>query len=169
MKSFFKKICQAFQDNEALFTDAGLPAVKTIDKYRGQPLNPQQFELFELPAVFVGWSISWQKKGKFYEGLATLQFHVMQDATWEISNVATNQEEGLKQVVFIETLRLILDELESENTSKMTRADDLQADADVAIYDILTYTCNYYSPVAPGRNMVETNGDKLNIHKSIKQ
>lgn len=169
MDKFIKAINAAFTANEQTFIDAGHTPVATIDKFRNQPLNPEQFDFFPLPAIFINRSIQWKREGKFYTGLMQVEFHVVQDATWPTENFASNLDEGLKQYTFLSLVRSVLDDFESENTSKMQRLNETTVDADVSIYDMMIYTCNYYEPVPNGKKYIDAAGDALNITKEIKQ
>jgi hypothetical protein len=169
MDKFITRLNQLFEDNKNMYEDEGLPFIKTIDKFRNQPLNPEAFDLFELPAIFVNRSIQWEKSGKTYNGIMTVEYHVVQDATWPTENFSTNIEEGLKQYQFLSITRYLLDDFESDNTSKQQRVNETPIDADGSIYDLLTYTCNYFDPFISGKKYVETQGDALNVEKVIKQ
>jgi hypothetical protein len=168
MDKFILQLNERFETMASLFTAASLPTLKTIDKYRGQPINPEQFDLFPLPALFIERSIQWQKQGKYYNGIMTVNFHLLQDATWATENFSTGIEEGLKQYQFISLVRRVLDEFESENTGKLQRVSEAPVDADVCIYDMLTYQCHYQEP-APLKLYTETAGDALNLTKEIKE
>ena len=169
MDKFIKALNQKFADNQAAFTDAGLPFVKTIDKFRNQPLNPEAFEYFELPAIFVNRSIQWVKEGKYYTGLMTVEFHVVQDATWPTESFSSTIDDGLKQYIFLNIVRALLDDFESENTSKLQRSTETPVDADVSIYDVISYTCNYYEPLPAGKQYIDAAGDNLNLTKNLYQ
>ena len=146
-KLFIKAVYDAFTAAAETFTDMELPPVAHIDKFRGQPLTPEQFELFELPAVFIAMRCNWVKSGRSYNGEMVVDFHIVQDATWETSNIATNLDEGLKQIDFLTACRRVLDNLTSPNTGKLNRITDNQMDTGVSIYDVLTYGGTYSDPV----------------------
>lgn len=155
-KLFIKAINDAFAAAAADFVNAGLPPVATIDKFRGQPLNPEAFEIFALPAVFYNMKCDWSKSGKSYNGIMTVEFHIVQDATWEISNISTNMEEGLKQVDLLNLVRRVLDGVSSPNTGKLTRLTEIPVDSGVTIYDMIAYTGSFTDPaVVNNQNLVE--------------
>ena len=64
MNFLLQKIYRTFEANNSLLTDAGLQPVGTIDLYRGQPLNPEGFEYYEIPALFIDYSIAWERQGR---------------------------------------------------------------------------------------------------------
>jgi hypothetical protein len=161
---FIKAIKAAFETPETidLFEAAAIPIVKHIDKFRGQPLNPEQFEYFELPALFYELKIDWSKSGKQYTGTMNCGFHIVQDATWETSSISTNMDEGLKQITLLNLVRHVLDNIQSANTGKLTRLSDLTVDSGVTIYDLLTYSGMYSEPsIADIKRYVEVVPDLL--------
>ncbi|HMI03072.1 MAG TPA: hypothetical protein VK541_11355 [Pedobacter sp.] len=152
MINLFLKIYNAFEQNRALFEALELPPVEHIDKMRGQPLNPEQFEYYPQPAIFIGWKIAWTKAGKFWNGLLTLEFHVVTDPTWDTSNISTSKAEGLKNVLYHTVVRYVLDDLESENTGKLQRIDEEPLDTGVVNYNVLRYQCSYRDPMSSGED-----------------
>lgn len=167
MTDLFLKIYQAFEDNKGLFEALGLKPVTHIDKYRGQPLNPAQFEYFDLPAIFIGRRTIWTKQGRIYHGSPQLDFHVVTDATWDTSNISTNKEEGLKNVMYHTLIHYVLDDLESENTGKLKRLDDEPVDTGVVNYEVLKYECSYQDPMQSGREYVDGMIEKLKLNGKL--
>lgn len=163
MINLFLKIYQAFEDKKQMFLDAGLEPVLHLDKYRGQPLNPAQFEYYDIPAIFIDWRIVWSKSGKSYDGKLSLDFHVVTDATWDTSNVSTNHEAGLKTIVHHALIRSVLDDLQSENTSRLVRVDENPVDTGVVNYELLRYECNYSDPMLTGDEYIEVLIEALKI------
>lgn len=168
MIDLFLKIYKAFDDNKALFESLGLEPIKHIDKFRGQPLNPAQFEYYEIPALFIGRRTVWTKVGRTYQGTPNLEFHLVTDPTWDTSNISTNNEEGLKNIMYHDLVHYILDDLESENTGKLKRIDDEPVDTGVVNYEVLRYECTYQDPtVTPGK-YAEIMLEKLNLIGKLK-
>lgn len=163
MINLFLKIYEKFEEKKSLFLDAGLKPVLHIDKYRGQPLNPAQFEYYEIPAIFIDWRIQWSKTGKAYDGRLSLDFHVVTDATWDTSNVSTNHAEGLRTIVHHALIRSVLDDLQSENTSRLQRVDENPVDTGVVNYELLRYECNYSDPMLVGEDYAEVLIEALRI------
>ena len=165
---FIKAIQEAFADAAADFTATGLPPIAHIDKFRGQPLNPELFEGFGLPAIFYSLKCRWNKIGKSYQGEMTCEFHVVQDATWETSNISTNQDVGLNQIRFLGIVRSVLDNVTSENTGKLTRGEDTPVDSGVTIYDLLNYTGSYNDPlVVTKQKMVMATPQDLSMNGEL--
>lgn len=144
MDKFIKRVYQIFQDNNQQFVDLGLEPVRTLDKYRGQTTNPEAFEFFETPAIFIATSIDWRKEGKIYRGTADIDFHIVQEAPWATGNIYTGFEEALKKSYYHLMCHAILDDLESESTGKLLRINDRDIDTGVVAYNVLKYQCEYY-------------------------
>lgn len=148
--AYFTSLYQAFADAESKFTTAGVPPVAFIDRYRGQPLNPEQYEYYPLPAIFIQRRAKWEKKGNFYDAQWELNFHIVTEPTWDTSNIATNKEEGLKYFTFLDCVREVLDNFKTETTGSMTRTEDEVIDSGVTVYEALGYECPYYSMAKVG-------------------
>lgn len=168
MDKLFLKIYQVFDENQSLFTEAGLEPIRHIDKYRGQTQNPEQFELYDIPAMFIDYRISWQRDGRVYNGILELDFHIVTDATWPTSNLSTNKNEGLKAIQYIQLARELLDNLSSENTGKMLRLSEQPMDADVVSYHVLRYTCNYYDTTITGKKYASTTPEDVDLSGKLK-
>lgn len=125
---------QAFKDAEQEFIDAGVHPVATIEKFRGQPQNPEAFEYYELPAIFVQRSVVWTREGKVYNGQVQWTFHVETDP----STTATGYED------FLDKVREVLDNFRTAFSSTMIRTADHELDAAVVSYDTLGYESTYY-------------------------
>ena len=146
MEKFFISVYDAFDAAKQLFIDAGLKPIQHIDKYRGQPAEPTQFEYFELPALFIDWNMKWERAGKTYNGTVNLEFHLLTDATWSTANISTNRVAGLKSVVYLTLVRYVLDRVKSDNTGPLIRAEDTPIETEVTNYHLLKYNAPYYDP-----------------------
>lgn len=168
MIELIEKIRTVLQDKEGLFTEIGLTPIKHIDRFRGQPLNPEQFEYYELPALFYGWNKKWEKKGGYYTGEVELTLHLVTLPTWETSNVSTNYEEGLRSILYEMVVHAILDGLESESTGKMIRTEDNEIDTGVVNYMTIGYKLPYYDS-ATQTEYIEAIVDKLRLSGGLRQ
>lgn len=155
-KLFVQALHQAFEDAAPLFITAELPPVQHIDKFRGQTLNPEQFEGLCLPAIFYEMRCDWVKSNKLYSGSMAVTFHIVQDATWETANISTNKAIGLVQIDLLNAIRAVLDSIKSPNTGRLTRVADTPIDTNVVIYDALTYQCQYTAPTIEVGKFIET-------------
>lgn len=144
-KDLYNDLYQEFESNKQKFIDAGVPHVKFMERYRGQPLNPQQFEYYDLPAIFIERSIAWERDGQVYNGVLLLRFHIVYEPTWDTSNISTNKDEGMKYYAFVDCVREVLDNFRRAYISTMYRTSDEPVDTGVILYETLGYQCMYYS------------------------
>lgn len=144
MNLLLQKIYEVFDANKNIFTAAGLQTLQTIDRYRRQPIEPEKFEFYQTPALFIDYRIAWERTGKKYDGRGILDVHVVTDNPFNTGNIFTNKEEALKQIFWFKIARKLLDNLESENTGKLYRIDERPVDTGVIVYHVLSYGFNYY-------------------------
>lgn len=151
-KRLFQDIDQAFKDAAEIFEAAGVKPIAFIDRFRGQPLSPEKFEYYDLPALFIQRNIKWERVGRHYNAKAQLRFHLVADPTWDTSSISTNRDEALEYFTLLDQVRNVLDNFKTEYTSTLFRDEDDEMDADVVFYDVLGYVCDYYgnSDLKPG-------------------
>ena len=84
MKQLYNSIQSLFHSPETLqlFRQLNLCPPEFIDLYNGQPESPEDFE-FTTPALFIDYSISWDKAGTMRLGTLTLEVHILTDPTPE--------------------------------------------------------------------------------------
>ena len=157
-----KRIYEVFAANAALFTDAGLQPVQTIDLYRGQTVEPDKFEFFPTPAVFIQKHIRWTKEGKRYCGKTMIDFHFVTDLSDGTANFFTNHEAALSATLQGAIIHGILDDLQSEKTSRLVRTEDKDVDTGVVQYTIYGYECTIWDDASNG-NTVEIDGATVQV------
>ena len=126
------------------FEDAGLTPIALIDRYRGQPQNPEQFEYYPLPAIFLSNTKNWFRAGNCWNADMQLNFHLVTEPTWDMSNIATNHLEGLEYYRLVEAVRKVLDNFSSDRTARLERESDQEADSGVVMYSVLVYKTIFY-------------------------
>jgi hypothetical protein len=169
MQLLIKKIYEVFAANEALLTDVGLQPVRTVDLYRGQTVEPEKFEYFPTPAVFIQKYIRWSKEGKRYIGKTLLDFHFVSELHDQTANFFTDHEAAIAATNQAKIIHAILDDLQSEETSKLVREEDKDVDTGVVQYTIYSYSCQLYES-ASNTNTVEINGATIEVKgKLVKQ
>lgn len=144
-----------FEAQKSIFTNAGCKPVEYIDKFRGQPLNPEQYEYYPLPALFYSRKTVWALEGQSYKATIAWQFHIVTEPTWDTSNIAANKEAGLEYDTFIDLVRDVLDSFKTAYTTTMIRAEDDEMDSGVTVYDVLGYVCEYYATSQLAKNYDE--------------
>ena len=93
MKQLYKSIQSLFKSPETLqlFQQLNFCPPEFIDLYNGQPESPDDFE-FTTPALFIDYSISWDKAGTMRLGTLTLEVHILTDPTPETSALVLTSE-----------------------------------------------------------------------------
>ncbi len=136
MDKLYLKILEVFKQKEVLFTKYDLPAIKYIDLYRGQPLAPQNFELYDVPALFLEYAINWDTK------ILNLSVHVVTDQTHSTSSISTNKMTGLQIFTMYNVVKEILKGVSSEHTGKLKLISERPAETDVVNYQIIDFSCS---------------------------
>ena len=142
MKAFYNKLVEIFkaEDTKDLYRTKGILNPKFIDLYAGQDFEPESFEIYPTPAIFVNWSIDHRQT----PSLASLSFRLCYQQLRDTSNLGKNTQEALKFLDFIEITDQILTSFESECTGKLNPAtQELNIEPVVIDEYILTYTCSY--------------------------
>lgn len=141
MKQLYKSIQQLFRQPETIeaFTALNLYAPAFIDLYNGQPESPDDFE-FTTPALFIDYSIDWEKAGTMRKGQLTLEVHVLTDQTPETDSLADSPD-GLEKIDYYETVSNLLEDLSTCETSTLTLKGERPVSTDYFNYHLLTFTC----------------------------
>lgn len=95
------------EENKAVFEKYGLDSDWFIDVYRSQPLEPELYEYFSLPAMFVDYQLTGQGKGK--PRLATMTLHIVTDEMPDASNISLQKNSGLKRFLYHIVIQKLLE------------------------------------------------------------
>ncbi len=136
MDKLYLKILDTVETKQNLFISNNVPPIKYIDLYRGQPLAPQLFELYDVPALFLEYSINWETN------ILNLSVHVMTDQTHSTSSISPNKLSGLEIMTLYNVVKEVLKGLSSEHTGKLKLVSERPAEADVVNYQIIDFTCS---------------------------
>jgi len=152
MLLLLQKIYELFEleENKQLLIDAGLQPIATIDLYRGQTLNPEQFEFYATPALFLQWKIRWNKRSvsKVKNGIGELIVHVVSDApVAETGSIFTNYNEALAKVMGYQTINEILQGCTTEMNSGLDLVDEYPVDTGVMAYQVQVYEFTAFKTV----------------------
>lgn len=156
-KDLYKDLYQAFEDAKADFITAGVPPIAIIDRFRGQPLNPEQYEYYPLPAIFIERSTEWLREGNVYNGITQLGFHLVTEPTWDTSSISTNKDAGLEYFDLVDQVRIVLDGFRKSYISSFFRTKDDPIDTGVVMYERLGYQCIYYANTPLKPNYADSN------------
>ena len=141
MKQLYKSIQSLFKSPETLqlFQQLNFCPPEFIDLYNGQPESPDDFE-FTTPALFIDYSISWDKAGTMRPGTLTLEVHILTDPTPETDNL-TAPLSGLEKVDYYETISDLLEGLSTSETSALVLTSERPVTTDYFNYHAITFTC----------------------------
>lgn len=154
------KIQSALNANEALFTEASLPPIALIDKYRGQPTSA---EVYTTPAMFIESKTTWKKDGRAYNGNRQIIFHVVTKADLGYSGGSPTLQEKFASETYYNIIRRVLDDLDTEDSGKLKRLEEKSADTQLINYQIIGYECIYADPLIAGLDYVEVEADEARI------
>lgn len=79
MEAIYRALVTRFNSNpvKQLFTNEGLKPVAHIDRYKGQYLNPELHQAWNVPAIFFKFNITWEDKGNNTQrGTGIIEAHI---------------------------------------------------------------------------------------------
>lgn len=141
MKELYTTIQNLFstEATKDLFNESALCPPEFIDLYNGQPDSPEEFE-FTTPALFLDYSIQWDRSGAMRRGELTLEVHVLTDPTPETDNLPPVIE-GMEKITYYETISDLLEDLSTSETSGLILKQERPVTTDYFNYHLLTFTC----------------------------
>lgn len=177
MKILYEAILKAMQTEADLFLndpdnslfaaiDAEPPVY--IDLYYSQPEMPDQFEGFRCPAVFIDYSIAWEKKRAQRIGTLSVVAHVVTDAMEDTTNIS-GLPDGCKKIDYYETVVDILEGIATEETSQLILSDERPVSTDYFNYHQLTFNCTISRKIRSMRRYVDGVIEKIPIAGNIKE
>ncbi|ROH98296.1 hypothetical protein EGI16_21705 [Chryseobacterium sp. G0240] len=148
MKAFYSELIKTFEKEEIKdeYTSKGVLYPQFIDLYGGQDFEPESFDIYPQPAIFVSWSIDHRQK----PALVTITFRLCFEQYRDTSNLGRNTEEALKFIDYKEITDDILRKFESPDTGKLTPAtEELNIEPVISDQYILVYNCSYKNNITP--------------------
>lgn len=141
MKELYTAIQDLFKLKETakVFNGKNLRVPEFIDLYNGQPEEPNEFE-FTLPALFIDYSIAWDRAGTMRKGELTVEVHVLAEPGEETDNL-NDTLLGLDKVDYYETISDLLEDLSTSETSKLVLKGEKPVATDYFNYHLLTFSC----------------------------
>jgi len=141
MKELYTTIQNLFstEATKAVFNEVHLYPPEFIDLYNGQPESPEEFE-FTTPALFLDYSINWERSGSMRRGELTLEVHVLTDPTPETDNLPPAIE-GMEKITYYETISDLLEDLSTSETSGLILKGERPITTDYFNYHLLTFSC----------------------------
>jgi hypothetical protein len=129
-------------ESEQLFTDKGLNGKFYMDVYRGQVEEPEDFEYYPLPAIFVDYSK--QGQGKKQPRLITLNLHIVTDAMPSVSNVSEELTKGTDRFIYHLLIQKILEGERLGNTTPLVFLSEIPVTAAVVNYHMQNWQFEAY-------------------------
>lgn len=141
MKPLYQAIQALFRQPETIkaFTEQNLRIPEFIDLYDGQPEEPERFE-FTTPALFIDYSIDWERAGSMRKGKMNIEVHVLTDPVSETDNLS-GLWSGMEKIDYYETISNVLEDLATCETSPLILTGERPVATDYFNYHLLTFTC----------------------------
>ncbi|MCL2328454.1 MAG: hypothetical protein FWC39_08065 [Bacteroidetes bacterium] len=136
--AFYKQI----EKNKAQFEKYKLSGDFFIDVYRTQPFQPEMYEYFSLPAIFIDYTMSGQ--GKNNPRIVTMTIHIVVDELPDASNISEQKEVGLQRFNYCLLLQHILEGCMLDKTSQLKFISENIIDEQVVNYHTQTYEFEVY-------------------------
>ncbi len=129
-------------NNSAEFTGVGLDPIAFIDIYRQQPLQPELFEYFPLPAIFVDYTM--RGNGINQARSVTMTLHIVTDELPDASNISEQKTDGVKRFMYNLIIQKILEGKKLGATTKLKFSTEDVVDIPVANYHPQSYEFDAY-------------------------
>ena len=157
---------QLLESKSSKFTDAGLMPISFIDIYRSQPVEPELYEYFPLPALFVDYSM--QGKGINQPRIITMTIHVLTDELPDASNISEQKTAGLNRFLYLLFIQQILEGSKLGKTSALKFISEGVVDIPVANYHTQSYEFDAYPADMIGDvTTILGEFERLNIYQSL--
>ena len=154
--------------NKAKFTDKGLNGDFFIDVYRSQPHDPEMYEYYSLPAVFVDYTMQGQGSNK--PRLITLTLHIVVDEMPDVSNVSEHRKDGLNRFLYCLLIQSIIEDSKLGKTSKLRFINEAIIDEPAINYHTQTYEFEtYLESMIEGTETLFGEFERLNIYGNLRQ
>ncbi len=142
MKEFYTTLISVFEkeENKDRYRLNGLLPPQFFDIYAGQDLDPESFDIYPMPAIFLTWSIDHRQT----PAQATITFRLCYEQMRDTSSLGKNTAEALKFIDFMEITDHILSKIQTKYTGKLIPATE-EPNLEPVVIDqyLLTYTCSY--------------------------
>ena len=161
------ELYKLLESKKQVFIDAGLAPFEYLDVYRGQPLQPQLYEYFPLPAIFIGFSMT--GNGIRQKRTVTMELHLITDTMPDTSNISEQKDTGVKRFMYYLLVQQILEDSTLGKTTKLVFGNEEPIEIPVINYHTQTYSFDAFLSDMMG-NIEETLGqfEALNIFGNIK-
>ncbi|MCF8337895.1 MAG: hypothetical protein K9I74_07920 [Bacteroidales bacterium] len=149
------------------FTDAGITPFNFFDVYRSQPTEPELYEYFPLPAIFVDYSM--QGQGINQPRLITMTLHLQTDEMPSAANISEQKLDGVKRFMYGLKLQEILENSRLGKTTALRFVSEDIIDVPVVNYHSQTYQFEaYIADMMDKASEILGEFETLNIFGSLK-
>lgn len=126
MDILYTAVMNRLNANKNLFTDEGVSPVLHIDYFKGQYHQPDEHDVFQVPAVFFEWSVNdWKNKGnQTQEGTATVTIHIVLENSASNAFGSSSAEDARKTTKYYELVHACLQGLSGACFSAFRRTSD---------------------------------------------
>lgn len=131
------ELYKLLEANKTKFEERGLSGNFFIDVYRSQPYEPQLYEYFSLPALFIDYTMKGQGKGM--PRLVTMTLHIVTDEMPDASNISEQKTAGLNRFLYNLTLQEILEGCKLGDTKPLRFDSENSIDEQVTNYHQQSY------------------------------
>ena len=157
-----------FESNSSRFTDQGLSPISFLDVYRSQPLEPELYEYFPVPAVFIDYSMQGQGIGQ--RRRITMTLHVITDEMPDASNISEQKSEGLKRFLYLLLIQQTLEGSKLGKTTSLKFVSENIVDVPVINYHTQTYEFEAFPVDMIGDiDLILGEFERLNIYKNLRK
>lgn len=132
MHNLYQAIVDKFESKKALFSDALLEPIQTIDFYMGQPATPNAFE-FSLPAIFIDYAIDWENN------TITVEAHCLSEFMEDTENFSTKREQGLEYMRRLAITRSVLTNTSTQFITGLKPTTERPATTEYFHYHVLSF------------------------------
>jgi len=157
-----------FEANSPEFNEKGLNPISFLDVYRSQPLEPELYEFFPVPAIFIDYTM--QGKGIKQPRLITMTLHIITDEMPDASNISEQKSEGLKRFLYLLLIQQMLEGSKLGKTTALKFLSENIVDVPVVNYHTQTYEFEAYPADMIGDiDVIMGEFERLNIYGSLRQ
>jgi hypothetical protein len=155
--------------NKHKFAERNLNGDFFIDVFRSQPYEPELYEYFSLPAIFVDYTMQGQGKNK--PRLVTLTLHVITDEMPDASNISEQKDIGMNRFLYHILLQEILEGCKLGRTKPLEFTSENIIDAPVINYHTQTYQLESYlhDMFVDNIDIVLGEFERLNIYSKLRE
>jgi hypothetical protein len=154
------------EQNKSKFEASGLSGDFFIDVYRSQPHEPELYEYFSLPALFVDYSMTGQ--GKNQPRLITMTIHIVVDEMPDASNISEQKEAGLQRFTYCLLLQSVLEGCRLDKSTPLRFVSENIIDESVINYHSQIYEFEVYlEDMITDISTITGEFERLNIYGNL--